>query len=103
VAQSLQIPHVDLWTGFLNEIGWKEGDPLIGSTSVPKNDKLGVLLPDGLHFSTEGNKLCFRLVFEKIKETYSDLDPQQMKTNVPLWDMEKDILAVLKEKAAKIG
>jgi lysophospholipase L1-like esterase len=102
VAQSLQIPHVDLWTGFLNEIGWK-GDPLIGSTSVPKNDKLGVLLPDGLHFSTEGNKLCFRLVFEKIKETYPDLDPLQMETNVPLWDMEKDILAVLKEKAGKIG
>jgi isoamyl acetate esterase len=103
VAQSLDVPYVDLWTGFLNEVGWKEGEPLIGSTFFPKNENLGILLPDGLHFSTEGNKLCFRLVFEKIKESYPELNPERMEPNVPLWDMEKDILTLLREKTSKVG
>src|SRR5204862_2896041 len=92
VAQDLEIPHVDLWSGFLLAAGWKPGDPLLGSTHVPKSKRLGELLPDGLHFSAEGNKLCFQLVFEKIREVYPELDPEKMETNVPLWDRQKDIL-----------
>ena len=103
VAQNLKIPHVDLWTGFLLAAGWKPGDPLLGSTHVPKSERLGELLPDGLHFSAEGNQLCFRLVFEKIKEVYPELDPEKMETNVPLWDRQKNILAILKESVAKFS
>jgi len=91
---------VDLWTGFLLAAGWKPGDPLLGSVRVPRSDELGKLLPDGLHFSAEGNKLCFRLVFEKIKEVYPELDPEKMETKVPLWNREVDYLAVLREKVA---
>jgi isoamyl acetate esterase len=98
VAEDLGIPYVDLWTGFLEAAGWKEGEPLIGSTTVPKNDRLGRLMPDGLHFSSEGNRLCYELVFKKIKEFYPDLDPEKMEAVVPMWDMAQDILAVLKEK-----
>ena len=36
---------------------------------------MGELLADGLHFTAEGNRLCFRLVLDKIKEVYPDLDP----------------------------
>jgi lysophospholipase L1-like esterase len=97
VASSLDIPFVDLWTHFLLEVGWKPGDPLIGSTKVAKNEELGKLLPDGLHFSEEGNKLCFKLIFEKIKEVWSDLDPENMTVKVPFWDMEKDMVETLKE------
>jgi lysophospholipase L1-like esterase len=96
VADDLNIPYVDLWTGFLHAAGWKEGDPLIGSTLVPKNARLGELLPDGLHFSGEGNKLCFNLVFERIKEVWPEMEPEGMKTNVPMWDMQKDILGMIK-------
>jgi hypothetical protein len=96
----LRIPYVDLWTGFLLEAGWKPGDPLLGSTKVPKSEKLGELLQDGVHFTAEGNKLCFRLVFDKIKEEYPELDPEKMDTKVPFWDRQKDILAILKDNCA---
>ena len=102
-ASKLQIPYVDLWTGFLLEAGWKPGDPLLGSTKLPKSDKLGELLRDGLHFSSEGNKLCFRLVFEKIKEEYPEIDPEKMETNAPFWDRQKDILAILKDNGANVS
>jgi lysophospholipase L1-like esterase len=97
VADELGVPYVDLWSGFLHAVGWKEGDPLIGSLATFRNPKLGMLLPDGLHFSAEGNKLCYKLVFERIKEVWPDMDPEGMETNVPMWDMQKDILGILKE------
>lgn len=93
---------MDLWTGFLLAAGWKPGAPLLGSIRVPRSDELGKLLPDGLHFSAEGNKLCFKLVLEKIKEVYPELDPEKMETKVPLWNREVDNLAVLKDKVAAI-
>ena len=98
VAQELEVPYVDLWTGFLEAAGWVEEGPLIGSTTVPKNERLGQLMPDGLHFSSAGNKLCFELVLKKIKEVYPMLDPESIEANVPMWDMDRDILAELKEK-----
>jgi isoamyl acetate esterase len=82
----------------LEAAGWKDGEPLIGSTAVPKNERLGQLMPDGLHFSSAGNKLCFELVLKKIKEVYPELDPENMEPIVPMWDMNRDILAELKEK-----
>jgi isoamyl acetate esterase len=98
VADELGIPYVDLWTGFLTAAGWKPGDPLIGSTKVPKNERLGELLPDGLHFSAEGNQLCFNLVFERIKEAYPDLDPEKMEVKAPWFDRELDLVNMLKER-----
>ena len=103
MAQNLEIPHVDLWTGFLLEAGWKPGDPILGSTRVPKSERLGELLPDGLHFSAEGNQLCFRLIYEKIRDTFPVFDPEKMETKVPLWDREKNILAILKQSVAKFS
>jgi isoamyl acetate esterase len=100
VADELKIPCVDLWTGFLFAAGWKPGDPLIGSTKVPKNEKLGELLPDGLHFSGVGNQLCFSLVFDRIREAYPELDPEKMEVKAPWWDGEKDILTILTERFA---
>jgi hypothetical protein len=41
-------------------------------------------------------------VLEKIKEVYPELDPERMEVIVPLWSFEKDVLAELKEKIAKI-
>ena len=69
---------------------------MVGSTRVPKNEKLGSLMPDGLHFSAEGNKLCFQLVFQKIKEVYPEMDPEKIEPNVPLFDSYEDILGKVK-------
>lgn len=69
---------------------------------MPKSDKMGELLADGLHFTAEGNRLCFRLVLDKIKEVYPDLDPVKTESLVPLWSFERDVLAELKERIAQI-
>jgi isoamyl acetate esterase len=100
VADELDIPYVDLWTEFLTAVGWKPSEPIVGSTNIPQSEKLGELLHDGLHFSPKGNELCFRAIFDKIKRVYPELDPEHMGTNVPWWDMDKDILAILKEQVS---
>ena len=69
---------------------------------MPKNKKMGELLADGLHFTAEGNRLCFRLVLDTIKEVYPDLDPAKTESLMPLWSFERDVLAELKEKIAQI-
>jgi hypothetical protein len=56
------------------------------------------LLPDGLHFSAEGNQLCFSLVFERIKEAYPELDPEKMEVKAPWFDMGIDLVGMLKER-----
>lgn len=99
VAEDVGVPCVDLWNEFLGAAGWNSRMPLLGSTTVPRDDRLGTLLPDGLHFSAEGNKLCFQLVFEKIKQMYPELNPDKMDTVVPMWDSQ-DILATLRKRLA---
>lgn len=47
VGASLGIPVVDLWTAFMEEAGWKEGDPLPGSRDAPPNEVLKRLVHDG--------------------------------------------------------
>ena len=100
IANELCVPFVDLWTEFLSAAGWTPTQPLIGSTTIPQNDRLGELLHDGLHFSTEGNKLCFRTILDKIKGVYPELIPEDMETNIPMWDMNKDTLAIVRERVS---
>lgn len=102
VADELGVPFVDLWTGFLTAVGWKPGDPLTGSKSLTRNLRLGELIPDGLHFSGEGNRLCFQLVFEKIKEAYPELNPEKMEMKIPAWDAD-DVFAKIKQAAEELG
>jgi isoamyl acetate esterase len=101
VAEELNIPYVDLWTGFLRYVGWNEGEPLHGSKAIVRNLTLGTLIPDGLHFSSEGNRLCFQLVLEKIKEAYPELDPEKMEMKVPAWD-DRDIFEKLRNQAESL-
>jgi len=101
VAEELNIPYVDLWRGFLKHVGWDEKEPLHGSKAVARNLYLSVLIPDGLHFSDEGNRLCHQLVFSKIKEAYPELDPAKMEMKIPEWD-NKDIFRKLREDAERL-
>lgn len=49
VGSELGIPTINLWQAFMEYTGgWHEGDPLPGSKELPKNEKLGELLHDGM-------------------------------------------------------
>ena len=47
VGAELGLVVLDLWSVFMAEVGWKEGEPLIGSKKVARNEGLDKLLNDG--------------------------------------------------------
>lgn len=47
VGKELGIPVLDAWTAFMKKAGWKEGDPLVGSQSVPRSPVFEMLMYDG--------------------------------------------------------
>lgn len=47
VGKSLGIPVADVWTAFLREGGWIEGEALVGSLERPQSEKFNVLFSDG--------------------------------------------------------
>ena len=47
VGIKLGIAVVDLWSIFMEEVGWKHGHPLIGSKNAPRSERLENLLSDG--------------------------------------------------------
>lgn len=50
VGDSLNVPVVDLWAAFMAAVGWKEGQPLIGSREAPNDEKFARLFTDGSCF-----------------------------------------------------
>ncbi len=50
VGDSLNVPVVDLWAAFMTAVGWKEGQPLIGSREAPNDEKFASLFTDGSWF-----------------------------------------------------
>ncbi len=47
VGRSLGIPVVDLWTAFMKEAGWKDGQPLPGSRDRNQCEAFRRLFRDG--------------------------------------------------------
>lgn len=41
------MPVADIWSRFMKEAGWREGQPLVGSREVPNSEKLQSFLTDG--------------------------------------------------------
>lgn len=58
-AEELGVPAVDVWTAFMTAAGWKEGDPLLGSSDVERSLELEKLLLDGTIY-TLSILMCFR-------------------------------------------
>jgi lysophospholipase L1-like esterase len=55
VGEEIGIPVVNLWQIFIDYAGgWREGEPIPGSKSLPRNEKLCNLFIDGLHFDSKG-------------------------------------------------
>ncbi|KEF52139.1 uncharacterized protein A1O9_11765 [Exophiala aquamarina CBS 119918] len=87
VAQEYSLPVLDLWTIFMLNAGWSQGQqgPLIGSRAAPKNPVLDQLLSDGLHFTPVGYKLVFdELVYLIIREL-PDHRPENLPQIFPDW------------------
>ena len=50
VGAEVGVEVLDLWSIFIAEAGYKEGEPLPGSKKAERNSVLGELLRDGIHF-----------------------------------------------------
>lgn len=48
IGQELGLEVLDLWSVFMKQAGWIEGQPLPGSKDLPSNEVLGSLLFDGM-------------------------------------------------------
>lgn len=48
IGKELGVPVLDLWSIFMAEAGWREGEPLSGSIKSERNKVLGELLHDGM-------------------------------------------------------
>ncbi|EAS35447.3 GDSL Lipase/Acylhydrolase [Coccidioides immitis RS] len=78
VGKSLDTPVVDIWSAFMKEAGWTEGEPLAGSKDAPPNKKLAELLCDGLHFTSEGYKVMYAETMKVIREEYPEEAPEKL-------------------------
>ena len=47
VAAEVGVVVLDVWSIFMAKAGWKEGEPLVGSKKVARNEVLEKLLSDG--------------------------------------------------------
>lgn len=75
VGAELGVVVLDLWSTFMAEAGWKEGDPLPGSKKTERNSVLGELLRDGLHFKPKAYRLLYESILDVIRKEWPDQDP----------------------------
>lgn len=53
VGKRLNTPVLDLWSSFMKAAGWKNGEPLPGSSDIPQNKVLVQLMYDGMYCCVE--------------------------------------------------
>lgn len=105
-AASLNLPVADVWTAFMKDAGWEEGQPLAGSKDIPQNDRLASLLSDGMYFpcstrsyhilrstrllglhcSGEGYKVTYHEVMRAIRTAWPAEDPEKIPMAFPHWE-----------------
>lgn len=90
VASQVGVPFIDLWHGMLEDMGWKEGEPIIGQLPESSQDperlkKCHEYLPDGLHFGGPGYKVYFNGIINAIKTAYPELQAEKLPELLPNW------------------
>lgn len=104
VAASLNVPAADIWSAFMARVGWKEGQPLVGSRDLPNNDQFCSLFTDGknrqlpvsiqcctdgliagLHLTPTGYRIVYGEVLKVIRQNWPDQDPEQLPFVFPSW------------------
>ncbi|KAJ9614395.1 hypothetical protein H2200_002531 [Cladophialophora chaetospira] len=93
LGEELHLPTLDLWTTFMRKAGWTEGSSgaLTGSKDAPRNEVLGKLLVDGLHFTDEGYHLMYDELLDVIMHKLPDFIPEKLPMIFPDW---KDKLGI---------
>ncbi|KAF8455420.1 GDSL Lipase/Acylhydrolase family protein [Terfezia claveryi] len=87
VGRDTKIPTVNLWNVFMEYAGWSEGEPLLGCKTQPKNERLGMLLRDGLHFTSTGYEIMYNEVIEAITQHYPELKANALPSIFPAWEV----------------
>lgn len=87
VGQEAGIPTVNLWSAFMKYAGWSEGEPLLGCKTQLRNEKLGALLSDGIHFTSKGYEIMYNEVIETINQHYPELKADALPLIFPTWDV----------------
>lgn len=89
VAKDMDVGFVDLYHGFLESVGWKEGEPVPGSLGVLETvtsaQGIDHLLNDGLHFTGEGYRVFYNLLLDVIGKKYPELIPANLPFLYPEW------------------
>ena len=88
VSVELGVECLDLWSVFMREVGWEEGQPLVGRKGVEHDGSKGLsrLLRDGLHLTPEGNKTLFAALMKTIVGRWPDMIPDTIPFVLPRWD-----------------
>lgn len=94
VAAELGVPIVNTWQKFMEYAGWLPGNPLVGSSELPENEKLAELLCDGenivfmsrsfhlmslgLHFTPKGYQILYEALLETINTQFPELAAEKI-------------------------
>ncbi|EHA25238.1 hypothetical protein CBS147343_6215 [Aspergillus niger] len=85
VAAEFGLPVADVWSAFMSTVGWKEGQPLVGSRDLPEDGKFASLFTDGLHLAANGYRIVFEEVMKTIQENWPDQVPEKLPYVFPSW------------------
>ena len=103
VAGELGLACLDLWSAFMAQAAWKEGQPLYGSIDVPENAAIRDLIHDGvslllsrhpkitdrrsgLHFTPKAYRIFYDELMKLIAKTFPDQMPSELPYAIPAWD-----------------
>jgi lysophospholipase L1-like esterase len=91
VSKEQNVAVLDLWTIFMKRVGWRVGDPLIGSRASEQDLKSGLpaLLEDGLHLTAQGSRVLYEELIQLIQRTWPDQTPEALPFVVPSWADEE--------------
>jgi lysophospholipase L1-like esterase len=91
VGKEMDVAVLDVWTAFMEKVGWKPGQPLIGAKGVAqiKGTELPTLLVDGLHLTGDGNKIVYHELMRLIRERWPDQTPEALIFDLAYWGDEE--------------
>ncbi|OKL55404.1 hypothetical protein UA08_09289 [Talaromyces atroroseus] len=91
VGKERKVPTVPLWYLIMEELGWKDGDPIYGLEELSAENPLNEYLSDdgrpGVHYLGKAYKVEFTNVIKAIKDFYPELDPDRLSEKLPAWDV----------------
>lgn len=79
VGAEVEVVVLDIWSIFMAKAGWREGEPLIGSKKLARNEVLEKLLVDGLHFRPDAYRLLHDSMMDLIQKEWPDQAPDNLR------------------------